>query len=138
MGHADVQFPFFSFETLGSQTNPKNPHGSIPCTEDEPADLLLHEDEIRSVEGPDQKPLARLRQRTADAETTPSRGPGAGLVVQMREKAGLALIRPVEASALVGGLVPGRDYGYRRLGIPGGPFVLRRPHAQRTRSVFHR
>ena len=44
-----------------------------------------------------------LRQRTADAETTPSRSPGTGLVVQMRENVGLALIRPVEASALVGG-----------------------------------
>ncbi len=44
----------------------------------------------------------------------------------MRENADLALIRPVEASALVGGLVLGWDDEYRRLGIPGGPFVLRR------------
>ena len=44
-----------------------------------------------------------LRQRTADAETALSRSPGAGLVVQMRENSGLALIRPVEASALLSG-----------------------------------
>ncbi len=47
-----------------------------------------------------------LRQRTADTETTPSRSLGAGVVVQMRENAGLALIRPVEASALVAGARP--------------------------------
>jgi len=51
-------------------------------------------------------PEGTVRQRTADAETTPSRSPGAGLVGGMRENAGLALIRPVEASALVGGARP--------------------------------
>ncbi len=58
-----------------------------------------------------------LRQRTANAETTPSRGLGAGVVVRMRENADLALIRPVEASVLVGGLVLGWDDEYRRLRI---------------------
>ncbi len=53
-----------------------------------------------------------LRQRTADAATTPSRSLGAGVVVRMRENADLALIRPVEASALVGGLVLGVRSGW--------------------------
>ncbi len=44
-----------------------------------------------------------LHQRASDAETTPSRSPGARVVAHMRENADLALIRPVEASALVGG-----------------------------------
>ena len=47
-----------------------------------------------------------LHQPTADAETTPSRSPGIGVVVQMRENADLAFICPVEASALVGGASP--------------------------------
>ena len=47
-----------------------------------------------------------MDQRAADAETALSRSPGAGLVVQMRENADLALIRPVEASALVVGASP--------------------------------
>ena len=58
-----------------------------------------------------------LRQRASGAETTPSRSPGAGLVVGMRENAGLALIRPVEASALVGGASPTWNSEYRRLRI---------------------
>ena len=59
-----------------------------------------------------------LRQRASDAETTPSRSPGAGLVVQMRENADLALIRPVEAGALVGGASPrlGMSIDASRLG----------------------
>ena len=44
-----------------------------------------------------------LHQRASDAETTPSRILGAGVVVRMRENADLALIHPVETSALVGG-----------------------------------
>ena len=51
-----------------------------------------------------------LRQRTADAETTPSRSPGAGVVGGMREDAGLALIRPVEAGALVAGARPRLEF----------------------------
>ncbi len=47
-------------------------------------------------------PEGTVRQRATHAETTPSRSPGTGLVGRMRENADLALIRPVEASALVG------------------------------------
>ncbi len=43
-----------------------------------------------------------LRQRTADAETAPSRSPGAGVVVRRRENAGLALIRPAESKCAGG------------------------------------
>ncbi len=43
-----------------------------------------------------------LHQRASDAETTTFRSRGAGLDVRMRENAGLALIGPLEASALVG------------------------------------
>ncbi len=46
-------------------------------------------------------PEGTVRQRASDAETTPSRGLGAGVLGRMREDAGLALIRPIEASALV-------------------------------------
>ena len=46
------------------------------------------------------------RQRASDAEAAPSRSPGAGVLGRMRENAGLALIRPVEASTLVGGACP--------------------------------
>ena len=41
-----------------------------------------------------------LPKRASGAETALSRSPGAGLVLRMRENAALALIRPVEASAL--------------------------------------
>jgi hypothetical protein len=60
-----------------------------------------------------------LRQRASDAETTLSRSPGAAVVGRMRENADLALICPIEASALLGEPALGRDYEYRRLRIRG-------------------
>ena len=73
-------------------------------------DLRLYNDEIRSVEGPDGLrggppawPRRWYWERASGAETTPSRSPGAGVLGRMRENADLALIRPVEASTLLGG-----------------------------------
>ena len=68
-----------------------------------------------------------LHQRTADAETTPSRSLGAGVVGRMRENADLALIRPVEASALVGEGPAAWNFEYRclriRASIAGPPYA---------------
>ncbi len=52
-------------------------------------------------------PRAKMARKVGSRRRGPlSRSPGAGVVVRMRENADLALIRPVEASALVGRACP--------------------------------
>jgi hypothetical protein len=84
-----------------------------------------------------------LHRRAADAETALPRSPGAGLVVRMRENAGLALIRPVKASALVGGArfrsARTRSSGWLEWnGFANAPFGGAQMQASGERGVYAR